>query len=229
MKNNHNSTTDPMAGIYGDFPDHLTEKEVRKLRSIFTEFVAGFKIMMDKGPFVSVFGSSKTNPADPKYDMGRKLGQELVRNGFAVLTGGGPGLMEAANRGAHDANGRSMGINISIPDEQTTNPYTDPSITINHFFVRKVLLLKYSTAYVFLPGGYGTLDELFETVTLMQTKKIKRFPMVLMNSEHWAGLLDWIKTRLKKDGFIDVNDMDYLTVVDSVDEAVSVIKNARQK
>ncbi len=227
MKKDSDIKQTGLTGAYGEFPDHLSEKEVRKLKSIFAEFAAGFKIMLNKGPCVTIFGSSRVSSADPLYDLGRKLGRELVRSGFAVLTGGGPGLMEAVNRGAHEENGKSMGINIAMPEEQLANPYTNPSITINHFFVRKVLLLKYSTAYVFLPGGFGTLDELFETVTLVQTKKIKNFPMVLIGKEYWSGLSDWLEKRVKKEGYIDNGDMGLLSTVDSVEEAIEIIENAR--
>lgn len=216
-----------LTSAYGEFPDHLSEKEVRNLQSIFSEFAAGFKIMVDKGPCVTIFGSSRISSTDPLYELGRKLGRELVRSGFAVLTGGGPGLMEAVNRGAHDENGKSMGINIAMPEEQAANPYTNPSITINHFFVRKVLLLKYSTAYIFLPGGFGTFDELFETVTLVQTKKIKNFPMVLIGKEYWGGLFGWLEKQVKKSGCIDDGDMGLLSIVDSVEETIKLIENAR--
>jgi len=227
VKKDNDTKQAGLTGAYGEFPDHLSEKEVRKLQSIFSEFAAGFKIMVNKGPCVTVFGSSRISSVDPLYDLGRKLGRELVRSGFAVLTGGGPGLMEAVNRGAHEENGRSMGINIAMPEEQATNPYTDPSITLNHFFVRKVLLLKYSTAYIFLPGGFGTFDELFETVTLMQTKKIKNFPIVLIGQKYWSGLSDWLEKRVRKDGYIDDGDMGLLSTVDSVEEAIKLIESAR--
>jgi hypothetical protein len=213
--------------LAGLFPDELSEKEVAKLHGIFTEFAAGFRLMLDRGPFVTVFGSSRINSDSPLYKLGLDLGKSLAKSGFSVLTGGGPGLMEAVNRGAKEENGTSVGINISIPDEQEANIYASPSITIDHFFVRKVLLLKYSTAYLFLPGGYGTLDELFETVTLMQTKKIEPFPIVLLGSEFWAGLLDWIRQRLKKEGYIDSGDMDYMSTVESVEEAVRIIKESK--
>ena len=208
------------------FPEELSEKEMAKLHSIFREFAAGFRLMLDKGPLVTVFGSSRINSDSPLYKLGMDLGGSLAKNGFAVVTGGGPGLMEAVNRGAKEGNGTSLGINITIPEEQEANIYASPSITIDHFFVRKVLLLKYSSAYLFLPGGFGTLDELFETVTLMQTKKIKPFPLVLLRSEFWDGLLDWLRTRLEREGYINGGDMDYISTADSVEEAIEIIKKS---
>ncbi|MFQ5432421.1 MAG: TIGR00730 family Rossman fold protein [Nitrospinota bacterium] len=208
------------------FPDELSEKEAARLHSIFSEFVAGFRLMLDKGPLVTVFGSSRINSDSPLYTLGMDLGGRLAKNGFAVVTGGGPGLMEAVNRGAKEENGTSLGINITIPDEQKANIYASPSITIDHFFVRKVLLLKYSSAYLFLPGGFGTLDELFETITLMQTKKIEPFPLVLLRSEFWEGLLDWLRTRLKREGYINGGDMNYISIADSVEEAIEIINKS---
>jgi len=213
--------------MYKDFPEALTEKDEERLRSIFSEFLAGFTMMVDKGPMVTVFGSSKVAPGTELYEMGRALGAELAANGYTVLTGGGPGLMEAVNRGAHEKNGKSMGINIDIPDEQDVNPYANPSITINHFFVRKVLLLKYSSAYIFMPGGFGTLDELFETVTLMQTKKVEPFPLVLMKRDHWKGLIDWLKEKLRAEGYIDDGDLDFMEFADTVEEAMCIINRGR--
>ena len=215
---------DLLSEIAREFSHELSEKETARLQKIFKEFVKGFRLLLDKGPFVTVFGSSRMNYENHLYKLGIDLGRNLAKNGFSVLTGGGPGLMEAVNRGAKEENGTSMGINISIPDEQEANIYASPSITLDYFFVRKVLLLKYSTAYIFLPGGYGTLDELFETVTLMQTKKIKPFPMVLLDSDYWSGLLEWLRGRLEKENYIAPGDMDYLSTVDSVEEAIDIIK-----
>lgn len=215
-----------LAELADIFPEEMSEKEAAKLHLIFSEFVAGFRMMLDKGPLVTVFGSSRINSDSPLYKLGIDLGGSLAKNGFAVVTGGGPGLMEAVNRGAKEGNGTSLGINIALPDEQEVNIYASPSITIDHFFVRKVLLLKYSSAYLFLPGGFGTLDELFETVTLMQTQKIKPFPLVLLRSEFWEGLLNWMRARLKSEGYINGIDMDYISVADSVEEAIEIIKKS---
>jgi hypothetical protein len=224
MRKKLDSKKDILSQIYGDFPPTLSEADEASLRSIFQEFLVGFSMMVDKGPFVSVFGSSRITPEKLEYRLGVELGTGLAKLGYAVLTGGGPGLMEAVNKGAHEANGRSVGINIAIPEEQEGNLYADPSITINHFFVRKVLLLKYSTAYIFLPGGFGTLDELFETVTLVQTKKIKPFPIILMRTEFWKGLIDWMKERLEGEGLISGGDLNYLYLADSVAEAIGIIQ-----
>ncbi len=226
MPNEYKKRSDLLSEIYKDFPDTLDEKEIKKLHSIFREFALGFSLMVDKGPFVTVFGSARIKEERNEYTLGRELGNKLAKAGFAVLTGGGPGLMEAVNRGASEAGGRSVGVNISIPDEQKINPYADPSITINYFFVRKVLLLKYSTAYVFFPGGFGTLDELFETLTLMQSGKIDPFPLVLMCPDYWKGLMDWMKENTLNEKFIDLSDMEFFRFAETVDEAIKVIKGS---
>ncbi len=216
---------DIFSQVNGDFPSTLSEADKTSLRNIFREFLTGFSMMVDKGPFVTVFGSSKITPEKYEYKLGMELGSGLAKLGYSVLTGGGPGLMEAVNKGAHDARGRSMGINISIPSEQEANPYTDPSITIKHFFVRKVLLLKYSSAYIFLPGGFGTLDELFETITLVQTQKIKPLPIILMRSEFWSGLMEWIRGRLLVEGLILAEDVNSLYFADTVEDAIEIVKS----
>jgi uncharacterized protein (TIGR00730 family) len=202
----------------------LTKDDEERLMHIFSDFLTGFSMMVDKGPVITVFGSSRVTRDSDEYKLGVELGRALAKLGFTVLTGGGPGLMEAVNKGAHEANGNSIGINIAIPEEQPANPYASPSITINYFFVRKVLLLKYSCAYVFLPGGFGTLDELFETVTLVQTRKIPPFPLVLVGREYWRGLMEWIEGRLKRTGMISPGDTDYLYFADTAEEAVGIIK-----
>ncbi len=202
----------------------LSKDDEERLLHIFSDFITGFSMMVDKGPVTTVFGSSRVTRDGEEYKLGVELGRALAKLGFTVLTGGGPGLMEAVNKGAHEANGNSIGINISIPEEQPANPYASPSITINYFFVRKVLLLKYSCAYIFLPGGFGTLDELFETVTLVQTGKIAPFPLVLVGREFWSGLIEWINDRLKRGGLISPGDTDYLYFADTAEEAIGIIK-----
>lgn len=206
----------------GGFP---SEDDRDSLSVIFADFLTGFNMMADKAPVVTVFGSSRIAPEQADYKTGEELGAGLARLGFSVLTGGGPGLMEAVNKGASVANGRSMGINIEIPDEQRQNTYTSPSITINHFFVRKVLLVKYSTAFIFLPGGFGTLDEFFETVTLIQTGKIPPFPVILIKNSYWRGLMEWVDENLIKNDLISTGDTNYLYFCDTVQEAVDVIKS----
>jgi hypothetical protein len=215
---------DILSEFYKELPDQSSEKDMERLRMINGEFLAGFKLLLNEGPFVTVFGSSRTTPDHSAYKIGYELGRLLANKKISVLTGGGPGCMEAVNKGAKEAGGKSMGINIAIPEEQVANPYAIPSITLDHFFVRKVLLLKYSTAFIFLPGGFGTLDELFETLTLIQTRKIKPFPVILIKSEFWEKLFDWVRGTLLKDGLIDMEDTEYFNFVDSAEEAVNILK-----
>jgi hypothetical protein len=195
---------------------------VRALR-IFAEFLRGFRALHFVGPCVTVFGSARFLAGHRYYEMAREMGTALARAGFTVMTGGGPGIMEAANRGAREAGGRSIGCNIELSAEQAPNPYLDRWITFRHFFVRKVMLVKYSYAFVALPGGFGTLDEVFETVTLIQTGKIREFPIVLMGAEFWRPLVDFLSARLVVEGTIDPTDVGRLLVTDSPAEAVAVI------
>ncbi len=190
------------------------------------EFLRGFRALHFVGPCVTVFGSARFPETHPYYVLGRQLGVRLGHAGFTVMTGGGPGLMEAANRGAREVGGRSVGCNIELPQEQRPNPYLDRWITFRHFYVRKVMLVKYSYAFVALPGGFGTLDEIFETAVLIQTGKIRDFPLVLMGQEFWQPLLDFIETRLVREGVVDPEDPKRLTVTDSVEDAVAVIVDA---
>jgi hypothetical protein len=196
---------------------------------IFGEFLHGFRTLHFLGPCVTVFGSARFPEGHPHYALARQLGASLARAGFTVMTGGGPGIMEAANRGAREVGGRSVGCNIELPQEQLPNPYLDRWITFRHFYVRKVMLVKYSYAFVAMPGGFGTLDEIFETAVLIQTGKIRDFPLVLMGQEFWQPLLDFIETRLVRDGVIDPADPKRLTVTDSVEEAVTAIVDAATK
>ena len=205
-------------------PNGLSPEDEQRLRDIFSDFMSGFSLMKGVGPVATVFGSSKITPDRPEYKLGEALGAELARLGFTVLTGGGPGIMEAVNKGAHDAKGRSIGINIAIPEVQPQNSYTSLSITIDHFFVRKVLLLKYSSVFIFMPGGFGTLDELFETATLIQTRKTEVFPMILIGKSFWKGLMDWVQEKLEADGLISPGDTDYFYFADTVAEAIGIIK-----
>jgi uncharacterized protein (TIGR00730 family) len=175
------------------------------------------------GPCVTVFGSARFPDGHPYYALARELGARLAAAGFTVMTGGGPGIMEAANRGAKDVGGRSVGCNIELPNEQVPNPYLDRWITFRHFFVRKVMLVKYSYAFVALPGGFGTLDEIFETATLIQTGKIREFPLVLLGRDFWHPLMEFLEDRLVREGTVDPADPKRLTVTDSPAEAVAVI------
>jgi uncharacterized protein (TIGR00730 family) len=198
--------------------------ELARAIRIFVELLRGFRALHFVGPCVTVFGSARFSEEHPYYRIGRELGAELARAGFTVMTGGGPGIMEAVNRGAKDVGGRSIGCNIELPREQRPNPYLDRWITFRHFFVRKVMLVKYSYAFVALPGGFGTLDELFETATLIQTGKIQEFPLVLIGTEYWRPLVAFIRGDLLKAGTIDAVDAARLTVTDSPAEAVRSIK-----
>jgi uncharacterized protein (TIGR00730 family) len=195
---------------------------LRALR-IAAEFVRGFRTLHFVGPCVTVFGSARIAADQPAYELAREMGRRIARAGFTVMTGGGPGIMEAANRGAKDVGGRSIGCNIVLPQEQRPNPYLDLFLTFRHFFVRKVMLVKYSYAFVVLPGGFGTLDELFEAATLIQTGKIQDFPVVLMDTAFWRPLRGLLE-QMAEHGTIDREDLDRLTFTDSPDEAMRVLE-----
>lgn len=197
--------------------------ELMRAVRIFLEFIKGFRALHFAGPCVTVFGSARFPEAHPYYRMGRHLGAELAKVGFTVMTGGGPGIMEAANRGAKDVGGRSVGCNIVLPVEQKPNAYLDRWITFKYFFVRKVMLVKYSYAFIALPGGFGTVDEIFETATLIQTGKIRDFPLVLMGRDYWQPLLDFLRTRMIAVKTIDLIDLSRIIVSDSVEEVVKSI------
>jgi len=197
--------------------------ELARATRIFYEFLRGFRALHFIGPCVTVFGSARFTEIHPYYRMARQVGAELAKAGFTVMTGGGPGIMEAANRGAKDVGGRSIGCNIVLPLEQKPNAYLDEWITFRYFFVRKVMLVKYSFAFIALPGGFGTLDEIFETATLIQTAKIREFPVVLMGKEFWHPLLEFLSERLVKARTIDPVDLERLIVTDSAEEAVQAI------
>jgi uncharacterized protein (TIGR00730 family) len=203
--------------------------EVARAARIFYEFIRGFRALHFAGPCVTVFGSARFTEVNPYYRMARQVGAGLASAGFTVMTGGGPGIMEAANRGAKDVGGRSIGCNIVLPQEQQHNPYLDHWVTFRYFFVRKVMLVKYSYAFIALPGGFGTMDEIFETATLIQNAKIREFPLVLMGKEFWAPLLEFMSERLVKARTIDAIDLERITVTDSADEAVSVITEVAKR
>jgi uncharacterized protein (TIGR00730 family) len=190
---------------------------------MFQEYMGACRALHDLGLAVTVFGSARFNEGHRYYELTRELGRELVRRKYAVVTGGGPGIMEAANRGARDAGGLSIGCNIILPHEQEPNPYLDRVVNFDYFFVRKVMLLKYSVGFVLMPGGYGTLDEIFETVTLIQTGKIRRFPLVAMGSEYWKGMLDFISGKMFREGAAAAGEVGDFLVTDSVTEAVDHI------
>ncbi|MFM9997010.1 MAG: TIGR00730 family Rossman fold protein [Phycisphaerales bacterium] len=190
---------------------------------IFAECIKGFRALHFVGPCVTVFGSARFKDDHPYYALAREMGSRISKLGFTVMTGGGPGIMEAANRGARDAEGPSIGCNIQLPMEQKPNPYLDKFVEFRYFFVRKVMLVKYSYAFVVMPGGFGTLDELFEALTLVQTGKIRQFPVILMGRDFWKPLLEFLEQRLLAAGTIGREDLDLLTVTDSPDEAVAAI------
>ncbi len=195
---------------------------------IMGEFVSGFEKLSRIGPCVSMFGSARTKPDEEYYKLSVAIAEKIVENGYGVITGGGPGIMEAGNKGAHLAGGTSVGLNIDLPFEQHDNPYidSDKSIDFDYFFVRKVMFVKYSQGFVVLPGGFGTLDELFESITLIQTHKIDKFPIILVGTEYWQGLFDWIKnTLLEKFNTISPGDIDLLHLVDTEDEVLEVLNN----
>jgi uncharacterized protein (TIGR00730 family) len=189
---------------------------------IMGEFVDGFDVLARVGMAVTVFGSARVKQDSPYYAAAREVGAGLAKRGYAVITGGGPGVMEAANRGASEAGGLSIGCNIELPHEQAPNPYANLSIDFRYFFVRKTMFVKYSEAFVVFPGGFGTLDELFEALTLIQTAKVKRFPVVLYGSEYWRGLLDWVRERLAVEGMVSASDLELIEVVDTTDEVCAI-------
>lgn len=191
--------------------------------SVFFEFIKGFRALHFIGPCVTIFGSARFKEDHPYYQQTRKLAGEIAKLGFTIITGGGPGIMEAANRGAKDVGGRSVGCNIVLPQEQKPNPYLDRWVNIKYFFLRKVLLIKYSYAFVVMPGGFGTLDEFYEAATLVQTKKIKYFPIIIFNKEYHKELLDH-NERMLKEGTISANDPSIFLVTDSIEEAINYIK-----
>jgi uncharacterized protein (TIGR00730 family) len=200
-------------------------KDTWRLFRIISEFVDGFEALNDIGPAITIFGSARTNPQDPIYQQAVDCGRLLAQNGFSVITGGGPGIMEAVNRGAYEANGKSVGLNISLPMEQKPNPYQTHQLMFRYFFVRKVMFVKYASGFIFFPGGYGTLDECFESLTLIQTLKIDPFPIVCFGHDYWDGLRDWMqKTMLEKYNAIDDRDMKLFYVTDDVAEAVDILK-----
>ncbi len=198
------------------------EREMDRLKRIQAEFVRGFKGLHALGPAVTVFGSARFTEDHPHYRLARAVGAELARAGFATLTGGGPGIMEAANRGAHEAGGASIGLNITLPHEQRPNPYVDRSIEFHYFFVRKVMLVKYSCAFIVMPGGLGTLDELFEAATLVQCRKIGPFPLVLMGAEFWRGLQTWGRFMMEQ-GVFQQDELGFGRITDSPKDAVEMI------
>lgn len=195
------------------------------LFKIMGELVYGFEKMSLIGPCISIFGSARTRPGDTYYELAINVARRISEAGYGIITGGGPGIMEAGNRGAHLAGGTSVGLNIDLPFEQHDNPYIDKdkSLDFDYFFVRKVMFVKYSQGFVVMPGGFGTLDELFEAITLIQTHKIEKFPIILVGSPFWSGLIDWIKGTMLEAGTISAEDLDLIKIVDTEEEVVQII------
>ena len=204
--------------------DDLKLSESWRLFKILGEFVEGVESLHDLGPAVSIFGSARLKPKSTDYQRAREIAALFVKNGFAVITGGGGGVMEAANKGAAEAGGRSVGLNIRLPFEQVPNAYSNLKLEFNYFFIRKVMFIKYAAAYIALPGGFGTLDEVFEVITLIQTKRIRPFPIILVDSAYWSGLFDWIKARLKDGGMISADDTEIVQIMDDPQEIVDAVK-----
>jgi uncharacterized protein (TIGR00730 family) len=204
--------------------NEITIQDSWRMFRIMAEFVDGFEALAKYHPAVSIFGSTRVKPGDEVYQKAEQIGKLLAENGFAVITGGGPGVMEAANKGAFSAGGKSIGLNIELPLEQKPNPYTNITLNFRYFFVRKVMFVKYAVAYIILPGGFGTMDELLESITLIQTQKIKPFPVILVGSNYWKGFLEWIKEVVLKEGKVSSADLDILQLLDKPEEIVKAIK-----
>ena len=202
----------------------LAKEESWRMFRVIGEMVEGFDKLSGIEPAVTIYGSSRLKAEDELYAQVEKIARRLGQMGFTIMTGGGPGVMEAANKGALEAGAKSVGLNIELPEEQACNAYTTESITFNHFFIRKVMLVKYATAFVIMPGGLGTLDELTEVLTLMQTHKIRPFPVLLFNGQYWKGFLDWLKVSVLARGFISENDLNLLRVCDHIDEVIEAVQ-----
>ncbi|MBI4618981.1 MAG: TIGR00730 family Rossman fold protein [Desulfobacterales bacterium] len=204
--------------------DAITVTDSWRLFKIIAEFVDGFEALSDIYPCVSIFGSARVQSGEETYEKTVIIAKKLAENGFNIITGGGPGIMEAANKGAREGCSKSVGLNIRLPLEQKINPYVDINLEFKYFFVRKVMFIKYAQAYIGMPGGFGTLDEIFEAMTLIQTKRIKPFPVILVGSDYWNGLLEWMKKNLLEKNKISPEDMDMFTILDDPDEVVKTIK-----
>lgn len=204
--------------------DAMMVQDSWRLFKILAEFVDGFETLSDMYPCISIFGSARVEQGDPVYEQAVYIAKRLAEAGFNIVTGGGPGIMEAANKGAAEGGKASIGLNIQLPMEQKPNPYANVELHFKYFFVRKVMFIKYAQAYIAMPGGFGTLDEVFEALTLIQTNRIRGFPVVLVGSDYWGPLLTWIEEGLLKQGAISPEDMDLITLIDDPDEVVKVVK-----
>ena len=203
--------------------NEMKKEESWRLFKIIGDFIDGFEVMPTYLPSVTIFGSARVEEGNKYYEAARELAFKLSKKGFSIVTGGGPGIMEAANRGAFEAGGNSIGLNIKLPREQKPNKYLTETLNFNYFFARKVMLVKYATAFVLFPGGFGTLDEITETLTLIQTKKLKPFPVILYGNEYWNGFVQWLNDVVVKDGYIDKEDTELFKQMDDIDEIVDYI------
>jgi uncharacterized protein (TIGR00730 family) len=215
--------------MINDQSANFLKEDPWRIFRIMAEFVDSFETMSKVGPAVTIFGSARTPPGNPYYKATVTLAKTLAQHHLAVVTGGGPGIMEAANLGAARAKGKSVGLNIELPWEQQPNRYANVPVHFHYFFSRKVCFVKYSLGFVFMPGGFGTLDEFFEVLTLVQTQRIPQFPLILFGREYWKGLIAWMKTRLEKDRFISPGDLDLLKITDDVDEVIEVIRDYERR
>lgn len=204
--------------------DEFTVQESWRIFRIMAEFIEGFEALSTIPPAVAIFGSTRARPEDKRYKTAEQIARMLVKEGFSIMTGAGPGVMEAANKGAAESGGVSVGLNIELPQEQKPNKYVKTLLNFRYFFVRKVMFVKYSHAFVIMPGGFGTLDELFESITLVQTDKIKPFPIIMVGSSYWQGLIDWIKQETLAKGMISKKELNIFKLVNTPEEAVSIIK-----
>ncbi len=202
-------------------PSDWVHTDPWRVLRIQSEFVEGFGALAELGPAVSIFGSARTQPDDPMYQAAEQIAARLCEEGYAVITGGGPGVMEAANKGAHECGGVSVGLGIELPHEQGMNEYVDLGINFRYFFVRKTMFVKYAQGYIVMPGGFGTMDELFEALTLVQTRKVTSFPIVLFGTKYWGGLIDWLRNTMLPDGKVSALDIDMLHLTDDVEDAVA--------
>ena len=203
-------------------------EESWRLFKILGEFVEGIDTLHNLGKAVSIFGSARTKPGTPYYEKASDIAALMVKNGYGVITGGGGGIMEAANKGAAEAGGTSVGLNITLPFEQDPNPYSNIKLQFNYFFIRKVMFVKYASAYIIMPGGFGTLDELFESVTLIQTQRIKPLPVILVGTEFWQGIIDWVKSTMLAEGTISPEDLDIFTITDDPEEVLRLIETSKK-
>lgn len=205
--------------------DAMTVNDSWRLFKIMAEFVDGFEMLSELYPAVSIFGSARTKPGDESYEKTVVIARKLAQKGFHIITGGGPGIMEAGNKGAREGGAKSVGLNIVLPLEQEPNSYSNLRLEFQYFFVRKVMFVKYAQAYIGMPGGFGTMDEIFEALTLIQTKRIKPFPVILVGKDYWNGLLEWVRSTLMSRGYISDEDLDFVTILDDPDEVVHTIKH----